>query len=400
MGRAKIHNTKLPTGITMFRDRYRVRITYEGVQYDVGSWPNLALAKAALQTALMQKATGTFVPPPIRRKLAQQRRQEQKANAVTLNEWVMQWLEQLEAKGRTESTLVSYRSIMNAHVLPVLGEKQLNEITTEQIRALVDQIRLRPSKQNPNARKGVNGVAPNVVRTLRSCFNDAIERGVGGLTESPVKVEMETKKVRADEELGEVATPAEVWAFYDEMPDHLKLAVLLAGFIGLRLGEVLGLERRDFEGLETPDQAWINIDRQVNSKARGAALTEPKAGSKRKNSIPQALVLYIQAHLNEYVSLAGTSALFPSARTANGRISQTSFDNAWRSAREAVGRPTFRFHALRATALTLFARTGATNADILRRGGHKSLDVAQRYQHGEQQREQQLTAELNSFIRR
>lgn len=400
MGRPKLNNTNLPKGITKMKDRYRVRISYEGIQYEVGTWENLTHAKAALNTALMQKATGTFVPPAIRKKMAREQRASEKANAVTFNAWVDQWLELLETRGRTESTIVSYRSIMNAHVLPALGAMQLNEISQDHIRNLVDQIRLLPSKANPNARKGVNGVAPNVVRTLRSCFNDAIERGVGGIKESPVKIEMETRKVRADESKGEVASVSEVWGFYDAMEPSLRLAVLLAGFIGLRLGEVLGLERRDFSGLDTPESAWIAIQRQVNSKAKNAALTDPKACSGRVNAIPSAIVPHIIEHLNAYVEEGETAALFASKRTANGRVSQTAFDNAWKAARNELERPTFRFHALRATALTLFNRTGATNADLLRRGGHKSLEVAMKYQHGEQERERNLTALLNEQIQR
>lgn len=402
MGRRKTPGSpgeKLPSGVTLLPNgRYRVRITFEGRQYEIGSWQKPVQARAALDRALLQKAAGTFVPPAKRRKAAREEAQRQELAAVTLLEWSHQWLELLASQGRTESTIVSYRSLLNAHILPVLGQMRLQEVTPDHVRNLVSEIQKRPSVRNPKATS--NGVAPNVVRTLRSCFNDAVEREIGGLTVSPVRMNLPTRKVRAPETLGEVASPQEVWELYDAMPEHMRLAVLLAGFVGLRIGEVLGLERRDFEGLGDPDNAWLHIERQANSKAAGAALTPPKAGSVRTNSIPAVLVPIIVDHLEKYVTQGPESPLFPSRRTENGRISQTSFDNTWRKARATVDRSTFRFHALRATALTLYGRTGATDVDLMRRGGHKTYDVAMAYQHSGRDREQQLTASMNDMIQR
>ena len=54
------------------------------------------------------------------------------------------------------------------------------------------------------------------------------------------------------------------------------------------------------------------------------------------------------------------------------------------------GLENFRFHDLRHTGLTLFAQQGATQAELLHRGGHTSVEVALRYQHAADERDAAL----------
>jgi integrase len=44
-----------------------------------------------------------------------------------------------------------------------------------------------------------------------------------------------------------VATTGQVWAIHDAMPDHLRAAVLLGAFAGLRVAEVSGLRVADVD---------------------------------------------------------------------------------------------------------------------------------------------------------
>lgn len=54
-----------------------------------------------------------------------------------------------------------------------------------------------------------------------------------------------------------MATTEQVWAIYDAMPDHLRVAVLLGAFAGLRISEVAGLRVADVDfmrGIVFPKQ--------------------------------------------------------------------------------------------------------------------------------------------------
>lgn len=55
------------------------------------------------------------------------------------------------------------------------------------------------------------------------------------------------------------ATTEQVWALHDAMPDHLKVAVLLGAFAGLRVSESSGLRVIDVDftrGIVHPKVRW------------------------------------------------------------------------------------------------------------------------------------------------
>lgn len=180
------------------------------------------------------------------------------------------------------------------------------------------------------------------------------------------------------------------------MPEPLRIAVLLGAWCAMRQGEVLGLQRRDFRNLDDPDNATVVIDRQWNAKATPPAYTPPKAGSHRELAIAADLVPMIRDHLERFTPLEPEAPVLPRRGRPDLPVSQSSFDSAWRKARETV-RPGFRFHSLRHTGLTEYARTGATLAELKERGGHSSADVAMRYQHASKERDRANTARMNVF---
>ena len=56
-----------------------------------------------------------------------------------------------------------------------------------------------------------------------------------------------------------VATTEQVWALHDAMPDHLRVAVLLGAFAGLRISEVCALRVDDVDftrGVVHPKRQW------------------------------------------------------------------------------------------------------------------------------------------------
>lgn len=384
---------RLPRGIVRFRNRYRVRMDYQGKTHSLGVFDTITDAKAALSIAKADAARGIFVPPSSRR--ADQKAQEEKveAEAITLREWSETWLAQLEANpDRSQATVVSYRSVLRNHVWPELGDVRLRDLTTARVADHLGLLASRPSKRHPRAK--VNGVAPNVVIALRSCLNAAVKAKAGGLESFTFPDAPKHRRVRPEDEHGDVATPEEVKAMGDAMPEHLRIAVPLAAWCALRLGEVLGLERRDLEYLEDPDRAVLHVRRQFNVKAND--LTPPKADSARTIAVPAALLPALREHLDRYTPASRTGPVLAGAE--GRRISQTTLDRHWRAARSAAGRPGFHFHNLRHTGLSAYAVQGATLAELLHRGGHTDVSVALRYQHATAARDRALTSLLSRDI--
>lgn len=384
---------KLPRGISLQRGRYRARIDHDGRTYHLGNYDTLTDARAALDIARGQIARGLFVPPAERRAARKAEAAKAEARSVTLQDWSETWLAGLESNpSRSRATVVSYRSVLKSHVLDDLGDIPLADLTTERVAEHLDVLSRRPSKRHPGAR--VNGVAPNVVIVLRSMLNAAVKSKAGGLEAFEFPAAPKHRRVRPDDEHGDVASPQEVKRFSEAMPDPLRIAVPLAAWCALRIGEVLGLQRRDFEHLDDPNRAVLHVRRQWNVKAN--ELTPPKADSVRSIALPAALLPELTRHLQSHTPPAPSAPLLVGPRGA--RVSQSALDRAWRAAREHAGRPGFHFHNLRHTGLSKYAEQGATLAELLHRGGHTDVTVALRYQHATAERDRALTKRLSKDI--
>lgn len=373
----------LPRGVSHDGDQYRVRVSYEARQYTIGRFDALGDAKAALAIARSEIATRSFVPNSARREQWRAARKREEAQSVTVASFAETWLDALERDDRSAGTLRTYRSTLKVHVLGSIGTRRLIDVTTTDVTQLLNAIPTR-------------GARDNAARTLRSMFLAAVRARAGGLTESPVRVRIE-KDARHIGEIDEAELPTadDVRALVDAMPEHLRIAVLLGAWGAARQGEVLGLQRRDFDGLTSDGETTMTIRRQWNSKSGG--YSEPKAGSRRRVALPSSIAPALVEHLRKFVPDEPNAPLLPSPQDPTRPRSQTSFDLYWREARDHV-RPGTRFHDLRHVGLTEFARQGATTAEIAARGGHRSASVAARYQHASRQRDRVLADRLNETI--
>ena len=389
---------ELPRGIIMHRGLYRVRISAGGKRHLVGDYTNLTDAKAALTLAKADVVRGVYQSPE---ELKAEREAERAREAavlaaakalaekeLTVSAWVDRWLGQLIETGRSDGTLRTYRSTLSRHILPALGKKRLGEVSQD------DVDRLLRSRKTP-------AVRTNVSRVLRSLYLAAVDQGEGGLTAVPFRLHVPKPQVARGLDSSKVATPEQVRALAEALPEQLSLAAYLAAIMSLRLGEVLGLQRGDFESLDSPGLAVLHIRRQWNSKAYGggASYSAPKAGSEGVLAIPEELASQVRAHLDSWVGRKKASPLFPSVHNPDRPMSQTRFDEEWRAARVKAGMPSFRFHDLRHTGLTLYARAGATLSEIMARGRHKHPEVAVRYQHATLERDRANAAVLGAAFK-
>ena len=381
-------NPKLPRGISMRGDLYRVQLTYRGRQHECGTYPSLKLAKLALEKYQAQIILETFVPPAEMRRQLKKQREAADAEKVTVGQWSTIWLDGLREgpRPRSEGTITSYSSTLNAHVLPALTNTPLTKVTSNDVVQCVTA-----------AKRSGEGASLNTGRALRAMFNAAVLAGAGGLTESPVKMKFEKGGTgrRTDEDIPSLE---EANALAAEMPDDSRLAIELAVWCQLRLGEVLGLQRGDFQKLDKAGAAELKIERQWSSKSKPPTYTAPKENSYRRVAIPDTLAGKIQAHLAEYVESDPDAPVFPSPRDKTRPMSHNAFARRWNDARDKA-RPGTNFHALRHLGLTLYAQAGATTTETMRRGGHKDVEAAQRYQHSSVKRDHELTARLNDMMK-
>ena len=386
----------LPSGITIRNrpegKRYRVRVTYQGRVHECGEYRTKRLAELALDRYQAEAVLGTFVSPAEQRRKLRREREQKEAQKLTVAQWSQDWLALLETGGldplnpapRSPGTVTAYRSTLRTHILPGLGSTPLVEVSGDAIIRAVQK-----------AGEAGPGAARNTAKTLRSMLNAAVTRKVPGMTVSPFPRELKTKKAprRATED---IPTPGEVSKLAELMGDY-GLAVKLAAWCQLRIGEVLGLQRRDFQNLDRPDSATLTVERQWASKASPPGYAEPKSGSARKIAVPPALVPEIRAQLEKRVLDHPEAPVFPSTLNANRPISHNALGHRWSKIRNEV-HPGLHFHSLRHAGLTAYAQLGATMAETMARGGHRDTEAAARYQHAGVARDRELAAKLTTMI--
>lgn len=395
---------KLPRGIAQqkLKDgtiKYRVRLSIENKVFHVGSFDTLENAKIALDREKGDLARGIWKPPAQRKKERKARAKAQEEQNITVSEWAAQWLKEQEDKAKVGllslATPKARKSLIKTNIAPYIGDKRLIDVTREDIERVVKEVDNKPAKNTKNAHG--NGSSANVISCLKSLFNEAVKRNIGGLTASPaITVKCRpSRRVKILAEGENYADAIEVVHLAYAMPENLKIAVMLAYWCSLRLGEVLGLQRQDLTNLDTPEKARVNIVRQWNKKVGG--FTTPKSDSARSVAIPPNLISDLIEHLDKYVDETPEALLF-AGTSRNEPVAETTFRRCWNKARATIGKNNLRFHDLRACGLTQYALVNADIKSLLNRGGHKDVEVAMRYQRSASARDRELTQAMDKKI--
>jgi integrase len=194
-------------------------------------------------------------------------------------------------------------------------------------------------------------------------------------------------------EMRHVSIP-QLHALAEAVPGRYRALVLVAGYGGLRWGELVGLRRRvDLAG------ARIHVVEQVAEVAGKLILSPPKtAAGERVVVLPAVAVAALAEHLDEFAAPGPEGLVFRSGRGTY--LQRSNFSRlVWRPAVQQLGLDGLRFHDLRHTAATLAAAAGATTKELMERMGHTSPAVALRYQHVMADRQAAIAAALDGLVR-
>jgi integrase len=273
------------------------------------------------------------------------------------------------------TTRAKYANLLRLHLLPTFGHRRLGTVSPDTVRAWYHGYGSRP-------------VGDDAYRLLRAIFATAVADGWIG--RSPCRIKG-AGTVKAPER--PTASIPEVLAAADAMPDRFRVAVLLAAFGQLRRGEVLGLQRGDIDllrGVVHVRQALV----QPSGQRPEVGPPKTEAGV-RSLAVPGFVVDALRAHLEAYVAPHAEAWVFDTG--AGHPVTPRTLDRAWTKARTVIGRPDLHLHDLRHSGLTWAAATGASVADLMRRGGHASTAAALRYQHSTEDRDRALSEALEGL---
>ncbi len=251
---------------------------------------------------------------------------------------------------------------MEKLIAPTLGAIQLKHLEPDRIRRWYSTVL---SADRPVQRK-------HAYSLLRSILREAEDEGL--IDRNPCRVR-NAGKVRRTRDI-EPATPAELNKLLD-LPPKQGLPVVLAGWCGLRSGEVRGLRRRDLdltEGVVRVRQAVTRTKGQVHV---GAPKT---AADVRDVGIPPHLIPYLVKYVAALPATGRDGFLFPGGDGVSP-MSEKALRYAYGKARKVIGREDLTFHDLRHSAASLAGMTGATTAELKAMMGHATAGMVERYQH-------------------
>lgn len=276
-----------------------------------------------------------------------------RAEAPTLREFWPRFLEgHARANRQKPSGIAAKETIAQVHLLPSLGSRRLDALTTEGVQ------RLKRAMQDRSA-KTVN----NVLTVLNTLLKKAVEWNVIGQMPCSIR-------------LLPIPTPAATFFDFDEyealvaaaveVDPQAHLAVLLGGDAGLRCGEMMALTWDDVNLRK--DQICVE-----RSDWRGN-VTTTKGGRLRHIPMTSRLAAAVRAHRH----LRGERVLcLDRGEPLTQKIVQAYVQRAARRAHL----PRAGVHMLRHTFCSHLAMRGAPARAIQELAGHMDLGTTQRYMH-------------------
>lgn len=277
-------------------------------------------------------------------------------------------------------TRALYLGLLAGHILPAFGAYALADITPE----MVDDWHAELLPDSPTRRAHAYTLLASIMKTAATQRRPLIAA-------SPCQIAHASKVNRRFEPIP--ATPEEVRAIVDAMPDRLRLMVLFGAWVGLRYGELAELRRKDVDAVAMT----VHVRRGVVWLKGSTVVGPPKSGAGvRLVHVPASLKPDVVHHLAEYAQPGPDGLLFPN--TEGDHLHPSTVMKPFRRAREAAGRPDLRFHDLRHTAATTAALTGATLRELMGRMGHSTTSAALVYQHVAAERDKAIAAGVDAII--
>ena len=295
------------------RKRWRARYVDSLGKEHSRSFDRKADANAWLDEQTAAIVAGTHVAP--------------RDSRITVAQWCDVWL---EAYGVNRDSTVRQARTHITHIKSGLGEAQLAALEHIHIKSWLSKLK-------------ADGYKPSYVYALHGRLAQILGDAVASnrLGRNPCT----GTAPAAGGQREYMPTTAQVWQLHDALPDHLRVAVLLGAFAGLRVSEAAGLRVADVDfvrGVVFPKVQW-----------GGAPLKTD--GSSAPIPVPQELCLMLSASVQKY-----PSEFMVTNGPGTDRCGPWLLQRAVRDARAELGLPeAMNFHALRHHLASMLIAGGA-----------------------------------------
>ena len=276
---------------------------------------------------------------------------------MTLAEWLRRWLAEYAEPTLRPNTVRGYRSMIENHVIPALGSKQLRAVTRGDVQKFYNK--LKRTKALSHGQEGDRALADSTVRRIHMMLHEALGAAVRArlISQNPTegttipKRNYPPMKIHNEEQL-------------DRLLDAIQEEPLWYDFFyaeittGLRRGEICGLKWDDLD----EETGRLRVRRSIRVAPGGVLeVGEPKTEKGTRSILlpPSTLGL-----LTERRKTALADWIFPSLLTPEKPTSPNAAYQRLKEILKHAGLPDIRFHDLRHTFAT-HALTSGVDAKTL-----------------------------------
>jgi integrase len=309
----------------------------------------------------------------------------------TVAEYLNYWLSTVVLNERRPKTYQGYEGVVRLHLIPGIGKKRLAKLTAQDVRIFLTSIRLECQccKHSWDAQRDKprccalgqccdSRLSVRMVQFIHAVLRNALEsavreeiipRNVAKLVQVSAPRYKVNRGVTVQQAKATMAAAA---------GHRLSALYVLALYLGLRRGELLGLRWQDVD----LDEAKLEVVHTLQRVGGALRLVPPKTeDSARTVPLPPVCLQALRTHQQRqgaeraeaWPDWEDHGFVFPSRRGTP--MEPDNLRRSWYQVRLAAGLSTARFHDLRHTCVTLLLDLGAPPHVVQEIVGHSDIQV-------------------------
>jgi integrase len=308
--------------------------------------------------------------PEVREKMTALQRDMDRGVRVPDEKWTVggyldHWLQHIVKPDKAPKTHQGYELVVRLHIVPVVGRKRIRDLGVADVRDLI--ARLEEKGMTPRGVQQVHAVLRNA---LQSAMRDeVVVRNVAKL--------VQVKTPRYDVGRGLSVEQART-LLVEARSDRLSALYVLAVYLGLRRGELLGLRWRDID----LEDGTLQVRHTLQRVDGDLQFLPPKTrSSQRTVPLPAPCLDALRTHRVEQGKerLAAGPRWVDEDMVFSTRIGTPiepdNLRRSWYRVRTVLGDPPPRLHDLRHTCVSLLLAEGAPPHVVQQIVGHSAIDV-------------------------
>jgi integrase len=247
--------------------------------------------------------------------------------AIPFGEWADRWMDNAELRPTTRDL---YGYLLRRFIKPTFEAVTLAEIDDVMVEDWLAELRTRPKLSSSTIAKAY--------RLLARILGAAVKQRY--ILHTTWRIEGAGKEHAAKMRC---ASPEQINALADAVAPRYRALVLVAGYGGLRWGELVGLRRHRVDLTARTVQVAEQVT-EINAQFR-RGVPKSEAGL-RSVALPRFVVKALDEHLTTWAEPGAAGLVFPAAE--GGWMRRSNFRRrVWLPATKAVGVEGLRFHDLR-----------------------------------------------------